>query len=353
MYYGREDIRIDEVPEPTAPGSGDVLVEVSRASICGTDVTEYLSGPVQIPLNRRHVASGHQGPLVLGHEFAGRVVAVGSSVEEIRPGLRVGLGAGVWCGVCEWCRIGRTNLCASYYTLGLQAHGGLAERVVAPARMCRPVPDELSDDHACLSQPLAVALHAVRRAHGEPGRSAIVIGVGGIGSFILAAAHAAGLGPLLVVDVSKRRLETATRIAPIQTINASDQDAKSAVLDLTDGDGAWLVIEASGSSSGLTLATRVVRRGGRILIVGMQETPQPLDLRDLALREVDMVTTVAHVCDTDLSQSLTILARSELGKLVVDRVIDLDDLVPLGIRPMVEKQTHGKVVVRTRQLEET
>src|SRR5439155_25639483 len=103
----------------------------------------------------------------------------------------------------------------------------------------------------------------------------------------------------------------------------------------------------------LMLAARVVRRGGRLLIVGLQGTPQPLNLRDLALREVDMVTTVAHVCDADLAQSVAILARSQLGKLVVDRVIDLDDLVPLGIRAMVEKKAQGKVVVRTHRSEET
>src|SRR5207249_8306149 len=127
-----------------------------------------------------------------------------------------------------------------------------------------------------------------------------------------------GLGPLIVVDLSERRLETATRIAPVHTINASHQDSESALLDLTGGYGAWLVFEASGSSNGLMLAARVVRRGGRLLIVGLQGTPQPLNLRDLALREVDMVTTVAHVCDADLAQSVAILARSQLGKLVVD-----------------------------------
>ena len=156
--YGSESI-----PEPGEPGAGEVLLRVLRASICGTDASEYAYGPRLVPLTIPHPGSGRVGPVVLGHEFIGRVVAVGEDVDGIRPGDRVVPGAGVSCGSCPWCTAGRTNLCAGYYTLGLQADGGLAEARALPARICLPVPDACGDDAAAMAQPLAVALHAVRR----------------------------------------------------------------------------------------------------------------------------------------------------------------------------------------------
>ena len=112
-------------------------LRVLRGALCGTDAGEYAYGPIMVPLTWRHPASGHEGPTIIGHEFVGAVEAVGSGVDALAVGDRVVPGAGMWCGACAWCRAGRTNLCADYYTLGLNAHGGLAEQVNVPARMCR------------------------------------------------------------------------------------------------------------------------------------------------------------------------------------------------------------------------
>src|SRR4051812_46629603 len=139
-------------------------MDVTLAAICGTDVGEYLHGPVQLPLYERHHASGHLGPIVIGHEFVGVVGAVGEGVTRLAPGDRVACGAGVSCGECRWCAAGRTNLCARYYTLGLSANGGLADRVAAPASACFAIVDTCDDRSAVLAQPLAIALHAVDRA---------------------------------------------------------------------------------------------------------------------------------------------------------------------------------------------
>jgi len=126
VFNGPRDVRIEEVPEPTSPQPGEVVLEVVRAAICGTDAAEWDHGPI---LCRPGV--------VLGHEFVGRVVSVGDGVSELNVGDRVVSGAGISCGHCRWCRDGRTNLCAEYRTLGLQVDGGLAELVVSPARTRR------------------------------------------------------------------------------------------------------------------------------------------------------------------------------------------------------------------------
>ncbi len=184
VFHGPRDVRIESVPEPADPEPGDVVLEVLRAAICGTDSSEWDHGPILCTPG-----------VVLGHEFVGRVVAAGSAVTGFRVGDRVVSGAGISCGHCAWCRRGRTNLCAEYRTLGLQIDGGLARYVTSPAAICRPVPDAVDDDAAAMTQPLAVALHALSRAAPRPDDAVAVIGAGGIGSFILAGA----------VDRSRRR----------------------------------------------------------------------------------------------------------------------------------------------------
>ncbi len=179
VYHGNRDIRIETMPEPGKPGSDEVILEVLRGAICGTDVSEYLHGPHFTPLTQRHPASGHIGPMIIGHEFVGRIIEVGAEVEGFKVGQRVVPGAGMWCGQCEWCRAGRTNLCAHYFTLGLNTHGGLAEMAKAPARMCHLVPEGCSDDSAAMAQPLAVALHAVRRSGAEQGQTVFMDAIAG------------------------------------------------------------------------------------------------------------------------------------------------------------------------------
>jgi (R,R)-butanediol dehydrogenase / meso-butanediol dehydrogenase / diacetyl reductase len=334
VYHGRRDIRIESVPEPPNPGPGEVVLEVTRAAICGTDSSEWAHGPM---LTRP--------PVTLGHEFVGRVVSMGDHVINLSLGDRVVSGAAVSCGDCEWCRAGRTNLCATYLTLGLQLNGGLAELVKTPARICRRVPDDCTDDAAAMAQPLAVALHALRRTNVQPTDACVVIGVGGIGSFILGAAWARGISRLIAVDIDDQRLKTARSIGADIVIDARTQDVEAAVLEATGGDGAHVVIEASGAPGAPETAIKATRRGGRVLIVGLQAAPTEVDLFALTTREVEITTAVAHVCDVDLPESLEIIAKGNLAQTVLDRVIPLDDLVEFGIRPLVEHTARGKIIV--------
>jgi (R,R)-butanediol dehydrogenase/meso-butanediol dehydrogenase/diacetyl reductase len=345
LYHGSRDVRVESVPEPLPPAPHEVLLEVVRASICGTDVGEFLHGPQLVPLERRHPVSGHIGPLILGHEILGRVVSVGSAVESVSPGDRVVPGAGIWCGRCSFCRAGRPNLCDSYYTVGIHRHGGLAELVSVPAEMCVPVSDACADDHAVMGQPLAVALHAVRRGAAQPGESVAVIGAGAIGAMIVAGSAALGLSPLAAVDLSTDRLEGARRLGATHLVNASEEDPVPALRGVTGGEGAHVVIEASGTDAGLVLALAAVRRGGRVVVVGIQAEPRAVDLCRLLLDEVEIVTSMAHVCEIDLPEALRVLERSDLGDAMLDRVIALDDVVEDGIIALSRGDAHGKVVV--------
>lgn len=337
IYNGPKDIRIGTVPDPGIPGADELVLEVLRAAICGTDSAEWDHGPVLA-----------RPPVVLGHEFVGRVIDVGSEIRNFRPGDRVVSGAGISCGGCEWCRAGRTNLCAEYRTLGLHVNGGLAEFVATPATICRAVPDSLDDDGAAMSQPLAVALHAVRRSGVREGQACAVIGVGGIGAFIVAGARARRAKPLIAVDVDEERLETARLLGANETVNAQQRSMSDAILSLTGGEGAHVIIEATGTPRAPEQAVSAIRRGGRILLVGLQAAPRELNLLSMTVREIDMVTTLAHVCSVDLPESVDLLANTKLSQVVLDRVIPLDSLVDEGIRPLVDRTARGKIVVNPR-----
>jgi threonine dehydrogenase-like Zn-dependent dehydrogenase len=281
---------------------------------------------------------------VLGHEFTGRVAALGAGVASLAPGDRVVCGAGVSCGRCAWCLAGRSNLCARYYTIGLHADGGLADQVVVPVATCVPVPEGCSDRAAALAQPLAVAFHATGRARVSPGDSVAVIGVGGIGAFIIAAARARGAGVVLAVDVSEQRLTVASGLGADAAIDARG-DAVAAIRAATGGSGADVVIEASGSATGLASATAAVRRGGRVLLVGLHDRPRTLDLLDLTVREIELTTTLAHVSASDLPDAVELLATSDLSERVIDRMIALEDVVEDGLVALAEGRANGKILV--------
>lgn len=335
VFHGPHDVRIEKVPDPPAPAPDDVLLEVTRAAICGTDASEWAEGPI---LCRPGV--------VLGHEFVGRVAAVGSEVARLRVGDRVVSGAGISCGRCRWCRLGRTNLCAEYRTLGLQVDGGLAEYVTSPAAICRVVPDACDDDAAAMTQPLAVALHALSRVAVGQDEAVAVIGAGGIGSFIVAgASRRASGGRVVALDLDDERLATAAALGAGETVNAAGRDLAELLLELTDGVGFDVVIEASGAPHAPAGAIAGTRRGGRVLLVGLHGAPRALELTPMIVREVDIFTTVAHVCDSDIPAALELLAESDVAAVAAGARIPLEALVEDGLRPLAERRATGKILV--------
>jgi (R,R)-butanediol dehydrogenase/meso-butanediol dehydrogenase/diacetyl reductase len=335
VYRGPHDIAIEDRPVPRIIDADDVLVRVHRAGICGSDAAEWDHGPVLA-----------RPPVVLGHEFMGEIVECGrqATATGLAPGQRVVSGAGVWCGGCEWCAAGRPNLCASYQTLGFHLDGGLAEYVRVPGRTIRPVPDGVDDDAAALAQPLAVALHAVGRSRLTSAETCVVIGVGGIGSFVVAAARARGTRHLVAIDVDERRLEAASALGADRTYVVNEADLED-VIRTAVPEGPHVVIEASGSALAPAAAIAAVRRGGRIVLVGLQSAVRAIDLLAVSTRELELTGTLAHVCDADLPEALIALQARDLARLVVDRTLSLAELVPVGIATLLRRSATGKFLI--------
>lgn len=331
-FYGDHDVRIEAAPLPE-PRPGEVLLRVLRSGICGTDATEWKAGPKMFPVDKAHPVTGHHGPMIPGHEFIGEVVGGETSTFEV--GAVVASGAGVSCGHCDRCEEGRTNLCAQYWTLGLSTDGGLAEYVAAPVSTLVRVPEGLGLDLAALAQPLAVGLHAARRSRVRDGDRVVIIGAGAIGTFTLAGLAALVDAEITVVDLPGPKLDRALRLG-----------ARAAVEADRIGDipsGADVVIEASGAPGQLDRAVALVRDGGTILQVGLPSARQEVDIHRLVVREIDIATTLAHVCGDDLAPALQILATTDLGEQLLDSVHPLEDL-PAELDRLARGQVDGKVV---------
>ncbi|CAB4560375.1 unannotated protein [freshwater metagenome] len=343
------DLRIERVDIPDV-GANDVKIAVSLNGLCGTDVTEYTKGPMMVPLHKPHPNSGHVGPTVLGHEFIGTVVEAGANAQHFL-GKRVACGAGVACGECDRCTAGRTNLCRTYYTLGLSVHGGLAEFAVAPSSNCIPIPDGLPDEEAVLAQPLAVGIHTVRRAQIQPGQSIALIGLGAIGSFICAALKGHD-GEVIALDVDESRLALARELGATSTHKLS-MDETPQSLRSAFPQGIDVVFETAGVNGAAERAYGLATDGGTVVLVGLNKTPQPLALADIVLREINTVTTVAHVCSEDIPDALELLASRPLAGLLVDRTVALSDIVHGAFERLASGQATGKIIVDARKLPNT
>jgi (R,R)-butanediol dehydrogenase/meso-butanediol dehydrogenase/diacetyl reductase len=201
-------------------------------------------------------------------------------------------------------------------------------------------------DVAILAQPLAVAQHAVRGTGAKPGTSVAVIGLGGIGSLVVAACVARGIDPI-GVDVSTARLESAAQSGSSVLIDASQQDAAAAIRRATGGDGAEVVIETSGASQGLATAMKAVSRGGHIRLVGLHRDSTPLNLTRLVLDEIRISTSKVHICHQDLPEALALLTdHPHIASRSLDTVIDLPDIVSGGLMRIAAGEAVGKVVIK-------
>lgn len=316
------DLRVEERPIPT-PGPGEVLVRVGVCGVCGSDATEYTRGPVLTVM-----------PVTLGHEFAGTVEAVGPGVTELTAGATVVCGAGVSCGECKPCREGRTNLCRQYTTLGLQHDGGLAGYVVSPADILLDVSHTgLTMDTLGLTQPMSIAVHAVRRSGLRAGQDAVIIGVGGIGAFITFAAVSVG-ARVLVVDLNEERLELASRLGAYATLHAGDGSLSDRLAELEmDVD---VFFEVSGSAPGLASVLDAATPGATIVPVGIQRGEPELPLGSWTLSEYTIVGTVAHVVKTDLPEAVRLLGTRDDWSDIASTVLTLDQALSDGIAPLTD-----------------
>lgn len=347
VWHARNDIRVEEVPEPGAPGPDEVIIQVGACGICGTDLEEYRAGPLFIPVDQPNPLTGRMAPLILGHEFAGEVVEVGPGVTRFKVGDRVAPDVLITCGECYWCQRHQVTLCDKLAALGLMADGGLAEYCKAPMAMCISLPNDLSFDHAALAEPLSVAVRAVRKGRLMMGERVAIFGGGTIGLFCLQVARNAGASAVYLIEPHAGRRDLALRLGAATVIDPSVDDPGDVLRQLT-GIGPDLVIEASGAVAAGPAAIESARKAGRIVLVGLPVAPATFNLFSIATTEKEVIGSLSHVYDEDFDTAVRLLAdgRIEADLLITDR-ISLDDLLPRGLHRLENQAADTlKILVR-------
>lgn len=260
---------IRDIPMPEI-GADEVGIAVKDVSICGSDMG-FFDGKAYSIFPKETAL-----PFVLGHEVGGEIYAVGKHVKHVKVGERVAVEPGVPCGKCEYCRSGRYHLCPDVVFLATPPVEGALKRYISyPAHSVYPIPEHMSTMEAALCEPLSVGISAVRAGGVSIGSSVVILGGGCIGLCTLLAAKAYGAERIIVTDLFDSHLKKALELGATEVINSKEEDAVAKIDDLTGGRGADVVFETAGSPHTAAQTSRIVGRGGMIVMVGniMQDTP--------------------------------------------------------------------------------
>ena len=298
---GRGNLELREIPDPV-PGPGEVVVQVAATGICGSDLhiqdDEYKVAP----------------PVVIGHETAGVVTAVGQGVTDVRPGDRVTSKTTIsTCGHCPLCLAGRTNLCPERRFLGGHVDGGFAGYFVVPLANILPLPEAVSFDAGALTEPLACCVHGVLEVgRPAPGSLAVVSGPGPIGLLCAQVARAAGAEVIILgTGADAGRFAIARGLGFDHLVDVQAVDPAAAVGELGGGREPDLVVEAAGAASSMEGCLRLAPRGGTIVQIGLYGKPVPVALDTLVLKEIRLLGTFSST-PTSWPTALDLLARGDV-----------------------------------------
>ena len=307
-FYGPGDIRVEEIAPPDAIGSDEVRLKVLAAGICGSDIHNFKTGQWISHL-----------PVTPGHEFCGEVIELGHEVVEFSLGDIVVGDSKVCCGKCNFCRSNRSNLCVQLGFVGEVNNGGLAEQTVQPARNLLLVPRGVDPAIASLSEPLAVALHAVKRLAIHEMSSVLVAGGGSIGGLVALVLSALG-HMVLLAELNDDRADLLGTFPNVKRVQLDHSALKELGPDVV---GVPYCVEATGDGKVLERLVQLVAPGGRIAIVGLFKNAASLDFNMIVEREIDIFGCSAFVGEQ--RQALAMLDRlSPWLKTLLSESIDLD-----------------------------
>jgi len=309
-------LEITDVPVPRM-GSREVLVRVAACGICGSDVHGYDgSSGRRVP------------PIVMGHEAAGVVASVGSSVSDFKEGDRVTFDSTVYCGECSSCLRGDVNLCDRRQVMGVacsdyRRNGAFAEFVVVPAHIVYRLPENLSFHEAALLEAVAVALHAVSLAPIRPDSSALVIGAGTIGLLLQQALAVAGCSRVFAADVDSTRLKLSHTLGAAAVLNSGANLVRN-VRDLTDGHGVDIAMEAVGINQTVNAAIDSTRKGGTVVLVGNVSSEVTMPLQTVVTRQLRLQGSCASA--GDYLRAIALVSSGKINvKPLISAVAPLDE----------------------------
>lgn len=352
-YYSKRDIRVEDVPAPSGPLAGDmVLIEPLVCGICGTDLHEYTAGPIVTPASP-HVYSGATLPQILGHEFSARVVEVGKDVGHVKPGDRVSIQPLISPRDDYYGRRGLYHLSEKMACVGLSWDwGGMGERAVVNGYNVFPVPDSVTDVQAAMIEPAAVALYGVDRGGVGSGSTVLVSGVGPIGALVLLAAKAAGATTIFVSELNPNRRALAQKLAPEAIVfDPREIDAETLFRERTEeGVGVDVAFECVGAEASLNLCAKAVRRQGTVVQVGLHVRPAAIDAMLWALKDITVEATWCYPVTIWPRIAQMIGAGIFPVEKIVTAEISPDDVVEKGFEALLDPAaSHMKILVNMRR----
>jgi 2-desacetyl-2-hydroxyethyl bacteriochlorophyllide A dehydrogenase len=307
VFHQPQEISLETLPEPKIHDH-DVLIQVTACGICGSDLHGYLGHSAR---RNAHV------PLVMGHEFAGRIAEVGASVQHLRVGDRVVVHPQIYCGTCRACRAGLQNICPNMSVLGIELPGAFAEYVAVPANRVFALPDDLPDVSGALVETLAVEVHLFRAFYKPMTHTVVVLGAGAQGLLAAELARLNGASQVIITDVIPQRLAYAAQHGATHTIQADQQDAVALVKQATDEWGADFIVDAAGTPQTRQQGVAMLAPGGTLALVGLGKGETTLNFVPVVGRELNIQGSYCYG-DGDFQRALELLTSRQM---VVDSMV--------------------------------
>jgi len=310
-----KEIVLEEVEKPK-PKPNEVLIEVKYCGICGSDIHAY-----------HGVHPFIKPPIVLGHEFSGVISELGGDVEELKIGQRVVVEPLLTCGKCLNCKLGYYNRCIVMKVIGAQTDGAFAEYISVPAHRVIAIPDEVSFKHGALVEPLAVAVHAVKRAGPLGGLNVAVLGAGPIGLLTASVAKRYGANEVLITDLSDYKLKVAKSLGIDYTVNVKREDPVKVAKEIFGHEGVDVIFECVGSNPvTIAQAINMARKGATIVVVGVFKEEVPIKVGLIQDRELELKGTAVYRFK-DFLDAIELLKRGDvLAGQLISRVFSLREL---------------------------
>ncbi len=331
LYEGKGKIRIVDIPKPL-PKKGEVLVKVTYAGICGSDLEAYKAGL-------------YPGSIVMGHEISGTIEELGSDVKKWKKGARIVVDAGIPCGRCDLCKKGYKNMCSGAHAIGILQNGGFAEYVLAPEHCLVAIPDSIPDKYCTVFDQIGTGLFAIREANFLIGDNAVVIGLGTIGQFILQCLKLSGVSKLAVIEQNKNRLEVAKRFNPNLAIS---EISLRSIRAATERIGTDFVFECTGVPAVINKTSSLLRKGGTLVQVGVCD-PIPFNFSYLPfIVNHNRIQCVMGYVRRDIEHAIELIAQKLIDpEPIVTKIIPLDDIVEEGFQEAIKPDTKElKIIVK-------
>ncbi|MFT3803864.1 MAG: 2,3-butanediol dehydrogenase [Burkholderiaceae bacterium] len=348
-FYDRGDIRIEDIPEP-AVEPGTVGIDVAWCGICGTDLHEFMEGPIFIPpCGHPHPISKESAPVTMGHEFSGVVYAVGEGVNDIEVGQHVVVEPYIVADDVPTGPGDKYHLSKNMNFIGLGGRGGgLSEKIAVKRRWVHPISNAIPLDQAALIEPLSVGHHAFIRSGAKAGDVALVGGAGPIGLLLSAILKAKGLR-VIVTELSAARKEKARESAVADHIlDPTEVDVVAEVMKITGDKGADVAFECSSVNKVLDTLVAATASSGVVVIVSIWSHPATVNVHSVVMKELDVRGTIAYCNDHQQTIKLVEDGKIDLAPFITQR-IQLDDLISQGFDTLIHNNESAvKIIVQPR-----